>query len=184
MAQVVGHEIRNPLAVINNSAYFLKAKLGEGVDVKVAKHLGIISSEVTRADALIEDIQTAFRRPFAPVKKPVPWAEMVGEAKATKKFSGEAPLVDPKIMADVIKRLIQNAVEAGGAVTLAGDARGLVIKDSGPGFPAEILPLLFEPFVTTKAKNLGLGLYICKKAVEAHGGKLTVEKPSTVRITL
>lgn len=187
MATVVGHELRNPLAVINNSIYFVKAKLGEGADAKVAKHLGIIESEVKRADALIEDIQLAFRRPFAPVKKPTDWADLMPKGvKVSAKLSG-SPDVDAKLMADAVKRLVQNAVEAageGGKVSVVADATSFTVSDSGPGFRPEVLAQLFEPFVTTKPKNLGLGLVIAKKVVEAHGGKLTVQKPSTVRITL
>ena len=64
-AAVVGHELRNPLAAINNSAYFLKAKLGQGrsLDPKVEKHLNIVASEIERADRMIADI-IAFARPL------------------------------------------------------------------------------------------------------------------------
>ena len=63
IASVVGHELRNPLAVINNSAYFVKAKLaGSALDPKVEKHLKIIESEITRADDLISDILTYSRK--------------------------------------------------------------------------------------------------------------------------
>ena len=45
MANVIAHEIRSPLAVINTSVYFVKTKLGTGADAKVAKHLGMIEIE-------------------------------------------------------------------------------------------------------------------------------------------
>src|SRR5271156_4526061 len=63
IASVVGHELRNPLAVINNSAYFLKTKLGQDgkLDPKVEKHLGIVVGEIGRADGLIADILTYSR---------------------------------------------------------------------------------------------------------------------------
>jgi two-component system sensor kinase FixL len=49
------------------------------------------------------------------------------------------------------------------------------IGDTGPGLPAEIRTKLFEPFVTTKAGGLGVGLSICRVIIEAHGGQLQAE---------
>jgi signal transduction histidine kinase len=50
------------------------------------------------------------------------------------------------------------------------------IKDTGPGIPKEILPKLFSKFTTgNSSKGTGLGLYICKSIVEAHGGKIWAE---------
>jgi signal transduction histidine kinase len=63
IAGVIGHELRNPMAVINNSAYFVRSKLGSaGLDPKVEKHLKIIESEIARADHMISDI-LFFTRP-------------------------------------------------------------------------------------------------------------------------
>ena len=47
--------------------------------------------------------------------------------------------------------------------------------DTGTGMTAEVLAKIFTPLFTTKAKGMGLGLAICKRIVEAHGGKITVE---------
>jgi signal transduction histidine kinase len=47
--------------------------------------------------------------------------------------------------------------------------------DSGTGIPKDILPKLFSPLVTTKAKGMGMNLAICNRIVEAHGGKVSVE---------
>jgi signal transduction histidine kinase len=51
----------------------------------------------------------------------------------------------------------------------------LAIQDNGPGFPAELLPRLFEPYVTTKEKGTGLGLAIVKRIVEEHSGQIHAE---------
>jgi signal transduction histidine kinase len=61
------------------------------------------------------------------------------------------------------------------------------VTDSGPGFPEEVLRHACEPFHTTKAKGLGLGLAICRSIITAHGGRLTVangDKGAVVRFTL
>ena len=49
------------------------------------------------------------------------------------------------------------------------------IADTGPGLPLDIRAKLFEPFVTTKASGLGIGLSICRVIIEAHGGRLQAE---------
>jgi signal transduction histidine kinase len=49
------------------------------------------------------------------------------------------------------------------------------IADTGPGLPLDIRAKLFEPFVTTKAGGLGIGLSICRVIIEAHGGRLQAE---------
>ncbi len=51
----------------------------------------------------------------------------------------------------------------------------LCIEDNGPGFPADLLPRAFEPYVTTKEKGAGLGLAIVKRIVEEHGGEISAE---------
>ncbi len=49
----------------------------------------------------------------------------------------------------------------------------LSLQDNGPGIPEDLLPQLFEPYVTSKRKGTGLGLAIVKKIVEEHGGTLS-----------
>jgi signal transduction histidine kinase len=82
----------------------------------------------------------------------------------------------------VLLNLGLNAVEAmpeGGTLTLsAARAPGgirITVADTGSGIPAELLPRIFDPWVTTKTRGLGLGLPIARRIVEAHGGTLDVE---------
>jgi C4-dicarboxylate-specific signal transduction histidine kinase len=52
---------------------------------------------------------------------------------------------------------------------------GVILSDTGPGIKPELLPHLFEPFITTKDYGLGLGLSICYSIIQKHGGQITVE---------
>jgi signal transduction histidine kinase len=78
--------------------------------------------------------------------------------------------------------VVQNAIEAmpqGG--TLSIECRRtdtevqLQVRDTGPGVPADVLPRIFEPLYTTKPGGTGLGLYIVREILVAHGGGVTVE---------
>ena len=193
IANVVGHELRNPLAVINNSAYFLKAKLGGGADPKVAKHLAIIESEIARADRLISDI-VAYSRKLEPrisrfslnglVSGLLDEYEAVPGRKIERQFCpGELEVsADQGLLEEAVRRLLDNAFDAAGAsgtvgVSTADGASGAVVavSDDGPGVDPKVRDSLFDPFVTTKPRGLGLGLSFARKALAAHGGTVAVE---------
>ena len=91
-------------------------------------------------------------------------------------------VIDPIKIQRVLDNMTKNALEAmpqGGILTLSTgiDTGKIYIKvsDTGVGIPKEKLSTLFKPFQTTKSKGLGLGLSYCKRAVEAHGGRIQVE---------
>lgn len=193
IASVVAHELRNPLAVINNSAYFVKTKLGMAAekDPKVDKHLGIISSEIARADRMIADM-LAFSRPLEIKTGKVALGAVADEALAacsvpagvSVKRSGKAPEVcaDARVLADALRRVMDNALEAmagSGTMTVSlGSDGGQVfveVRDTGPGIKPEALASAAQPFFTTKPRGLGLGLAVAEKVMLAHGGSLEVK---------
>lgn len=67
-----------------------------------------------------------------------------------------------------------------------GDTVQLLVRDAGPGVPADLRERVFEPFFTTKpiGSGTGLGLSICQQIVQAHGGRLELTGPSEFRVTL
>jgi signal transduction histidine kinase len=98
---------------------------------------------------------------------------------------GEAVVfADPYYLRQVFENLVRNACEAmhdqaDRRLTLrvesaAGSAE-VRVTDNGPGIEAEKLDQIFQPFVSTKGKGMGLGLAICREIVEGHGGRLEVE---------
>jgi signal transduction histidine kinase len=102
---------------------------------------------------------------------------------------GDSLLVDadPRRVSQVLGNLLSNALKftpEGGAIEATaqrdGDFVRFTVLDTGPGIPADELPMLFDRFYQTrdnslKRKGLGLGLAICKGLVVAHGGRIWVE---------
>jgi signal transduction histidine kinase len=203
MASVVGHEIRNPLAVINNSIYFIKTKLGTGgePDVKITKHIKIIESEIQQANGIINEILTYSRQRELQLEKVRinDWLEELlsvypfpPHIQVEKLFDPANPSVeiDKTEMQQAVRNLVGNGIEVmpapkGGKVTIrsvipeAGWVR-VDIADAGSGIPQDVLDKIFAPFFTTKARGTGLGLAVVRKVVDHHKGKVDVE--STVGV--
>ena len=205
-SSVIGHDLRNPLAVINNSAYFVRAKLGgKNLDPKVEKHLKIIESEIARADKLIGDMLT-FSRPYEPAIETKAVDPVVEDAVAAYAppeggkvdlktgAKGASAKLDVKALHDAVKRLLDNAFaaqEEKGTVKVATaigkDGITVAVIDTGKGVETKIEPIMYEAFMTTKPKGLGLGLSLARKYLEGVGGSVSHEtgpKGSTFRLTL
>lgn len=203
MASVVGHEIRNPLAVINNSIYFIKTKLGTGgePDAKITKHIKIIESEIQQANGIINEILTYSRQRELQLEKVRinDWLEELlsvypfpPHIQVDKFFDSTNPFVeiDKTEMQQAVRNLIGNGIEVmpapkGGKVTIRSivPETGWVridIADAGSGIPQDVLDKIFAPFFTTKARGTGLGLAVVRKVVDHHKGKVDVE--STVGV--
>ena len=106
----------------------------------------------------------------------------------------------PKLVADrvslqhVLLNLVMNAMEAIEQMPgprevkvqsrETGDGIEVTVRDNGPGVPAELLPRIFEPFVTTKSDGIGLGLAIARSIVEAHRGRITASNAGGARFVI
>lgn len=192
IAASIAHELRNPLAVIQNARFFLSRRTKEA-DPKWAEYLGIIEQEVNAADCIIVDL-LEITRAKEPSKQEVDLVELARSAfdrvigaegvRIEVRVPKEPFLIhaDPSQLRQVLSNLITNSVQAmdgpGTIVLGARDCRGqalITLEDDGPGIPPDLIDRVFEPLFTTRAKGTGLGLPICRQIVERHGGSIEVD---------
>ncbi|MDQ3266598.1 MAG: protoglobin domain-containing protein [Myxococcota bacterium] len=188
----IGHELRNPLSVIETSLFILKGRLGD--DERARKHTDRIGEQVKISNDIITQLLDMIRdRPLNRARVALP--EVISDAArsvqlppgVTLELSGVEAL--PTVSGDagqlrqVVLNLMENAVHAcgeTGQVKLTGSTVGgsveLAVEDSGPGVDPAIKKRLFEPLVTTKTKGIGLGLALVKRIVERHQGSITYQQ--------
>jgi signal transduction histidine kinase len=197
MASVVGHELRNPLAVMNNSVYFLRSKLLSGneadLDPKIEKHFKIIESEIVKSNMIIRDVLD-FARNRAINAAPRKIDELVEKAieriqvppdvtlRKTLQLNDLEAMVDEDELRQVLVNLMENACQAmtsGGTLSIGTKTQEgfveILIGDTGCGIPQEHLNKIFAPFFTTKSRGTGLGLAVVKKIIERHQGVIEVK---------
>jgi len=205
----IAHEMRSPLGVIQNAIYYLKSKLSkipELNDSKIMKHATIIENEVTVSSKIIDGLLSLSKR-VSLTLLPIDLEAKITDALASIPIPPRIEVVReqepnlPHINADadqiqrVFVNLIRNAEEAmraGGELKIVTRADGkkliVEISDTGVGIDERMLPMLFEPFSTTKSYGIGLGLSIVKKIISEHKGKIevnsTVGAGTTFTVTL
>lgn len=197
VARRLAHEIKNPLTPIQLSAerlqFKLAGKLANGDADMLARGTQMIINQVQAMKRMVDDFRDYARLP-TPDVVPLDLNELIGEVlglyeSSSATISLELAVDLPPILGDatqlrqVIHNLLRNAEDAlegdgSGRISIATRANSrhaeLLITDNGPGFPAEILPRIFEPYVTTKAKGTGLGMPIVKKIVDEHQGTIEI----------
>jgi signal transduction histidine kinase len=191
LAGGVGHELRNPLAVISNAIYYLRMKLAES-DQDVKEYLGIIDSEVRNSEKIVSDLLDFSRaEPSEPERVQISKlvADVLQRLTIPDNTAVEAEIpedlppaiADPLQMTQVLANLITNAHQAmprGGKLKIAAEARDgkayISVSDDGCGISEENVGRLFEPLFTTKPRGVGLGLPICRILVQANGGSIQV----------
>jgi signal transduction histidine kinase len=209
LAAAVAHEIRNPLSAVSMGLQRLRAEFEPAEPEEYRRMVDLVRGEVRRLNTIVEEF-LSLARPIQLRPEPVPVAALLDEIRElVGPQAGQAgiaigrviPASLPDVRADrnrikqVLLNLVLNAIEAtpsGGRLTLGAAASSagltLTVTDTGSGIPAEVLPRVFEPYVTTKTRGLGLGLAIARQIVEAHGGRIEVESQAgsgtSFRITL
>ncbi len=206
VADTVGHELRNPLGVMNNAVYFLQTVLADA-DGTTREYLDIIKDEIGEAERIVSDLLDAVRTK-PPRQAAVDVAEVIGQTlrkcdiPASISIKLDIPqtlspvYADPMHLHQVFWNLITNAVEAmpeGGMLGIRaeegpGQALRISITDSGSGIAPENLHKLFQPLFTTKVRRVGLGLVVVKNLTQVNGGNVEVEsepgKGSVFTVTL
>ena len=213
MAGGVGHELRNPLGVMANAVYFLKATLPEAGET-TRKYLDMLDDEIRNADKIITDLLDYSRgRPAE--REEVAVSELVARAldrypppegvEVGAEIAPDLPpvFVDAAQIGQVLNNLISNAYQAipegGKLIISAGLAEGepvgsrqsavrISVSDTGTGISKENISKVFEPLFSTRTRGIGLGLAVSRNLVEANSGSIEVEsqegKGSTFAVVL
>jgi len=205
LTTMVAHDLRNPLQGIQNAVYYLKTKFGSTPDNKTSKMLNLIQRDIEYSDKIVRDLlDYSADIPLASsettlqliVKEALETVEVPQNILVVNSVADEFKIrVDRDRMKRAFVNIIKNAFDAmpsGGHLTVVGRQENGILEiafsDTGRGIPAEVLEKVGKPLFTTKAKGMGLGFAICKRIVEAHGGKIsiesTVEKGTTVKLKL
>jgi nitrogen fixation/metabolism regulation signal transduction histidine kinase len=204
VARRLAHEIKNPLTPIQLSAERLRRRLMpalQGSDAEmVDRSTHTIVQQVEAMKQMVNDFSEYARAPGMQIAA-FDVQSLLGEVMDLYRAREGGPRIQSSTAAEVVlieadrsrlrqvlNNLLSNAVEAleGRAdgdiqleilnAALEGQAAVEIrVSDNGPGFPSELLPRVFDPYVTSKPRGTGLGLAIVRKIVEDHGGSIEAE---------
>ncbi|HTG18416.1 MAG TPA: PAS domain S-box protein, partial [Reyranella sp.] len=205
MASTLAHEINQPLTAISNYLKGCQRLLEriEGESAPVLRDaVGKAADQALRAGDIIRRLREFVargesERRIESLPKLIEDASTLALIGARENGVEVSFRLDPNadlVLADriqiqqVLVNLIRNAIEVMiessndrrleiATVANSDDAVEVSVADTGAGLTQEVAQHLFQPFVTTKRKGMGLGLSICRTIVEAHGGKIWVEAP-------
>lgn len=196
LAAEIAHQVKNPLAIINNATFSLRRALANGRG-DVTQQINIIQEEIERSDRIITQLMGYARLAEGRVERinvaeemeralTEVFPEAAGyEVEIGRNYGTNVPLLVMQRghLNAILVNLFQNAREAlegRGHLDVGVQRTGeyvveISIKDDGPGIPAEQSERIFEPYYTTKDKGTGLGLAIVKHNVDLYGGGIRVE---------
>ena len=188
------HQIKNPLAIINNAVFSLQRAANEGRDI--SKQLEIIQEEVERSDRIITQIMGYAQLSDGHVEKlnlidevnraveeTFPAAVELG-IQVERRYGPHLPplLMQRQHLSQILINILQNAREAlngKGKVLISvishGDSVEITVVDDGPGISPDKVEKVFEQYYSTKEKGTGLGLAIVKHNVELYAGSVRAE---------
>lgn len=194
---MVGHDLRNPLQIITSEVYIAKDELKKFPESQIRTNmqecLTTIYSQVSYMTKITSDLQTLVKPIHLDAKtiklKPLvlmtlTQIDIPENVKADIEINeSQTVYADPELLKRALINLASNAIEAmpkGGELKLIARSHldkdiCLIVEDTGTGISeAKKLEIFKTPF-TTKTKGQGLGLIICKKIIEAHGGDISFD---------
>ena len=200
---MLGHELQTPLSIIKGYTSTLARSDAKWNKKTLREGLQVIEEECDRLSKLVNRLLLASRiesRTVTIKKEPVQLPAMAGKVvrrlesvttihRFEVDFAADFPVVyaDPDRMEEVLTNLVDNAIKyspKGGRIAItgrdSGDSVEVTVADEGIGIQRRELGRVFERFrrgensQVQKVRGMGLGLYICKSIIEAHGGKIEV----------
>lgn len=197
LAASLAHELRNPLTSMKT--LIQSAREQGGASALEDQDLGILEEEITRLNATVQTFLDYARPPklersHVDVREIVLRTVQLVSRRAEQqgvRIESTLPEELPTLYADaeqlrqVLLNLLLNAIDAqqsGGTIeinvsAITAEPQSAVLQieilDDGPGLPKELGGRIFEPFMSTKETGTGLGLPICKRIIEEHGGQIT-----------
>ena len=197
----VAHELRNPLGTIATSVHVVRHKCGDP-DLGIEKALDRAERGLKRCDAIVTELLD-FARAKGVQPEPIALDAWLSALLDEQDVPGGITLVrdlqtggavvrfDPEALRRALINLVENACQAmtdgGGAradtaqrrLTVASRVAGgrveIVVADTGPGIPEEVLPQVLEPLFSTKPFGTGLGLPTVQRTLEDHGGGIEID---------
>ena len=193
LAAGMAHEIKNPLTALKTFTEFIPEKQNDPIFLK--KLYEVFTMETQRIQEVVQEL-LEFAKPKTPRFKSVNIGPIINSTvdflsgdllkrsiqwTISCRHNGATIQADQDQLRQILINLIQNAADAmptGGTLTLATQVNDgyleLAITDTGEGIPKELLPKIFDPFVTTKPTGTGLGLAMVQTLVRAHHGTISV----------
>ncbi len=187
--RVISHELNNSLAPVSSLVHSLQRMARDpSKSNRVDEAFETIRERLDHLSRFIDGYARFARLP-APRLEAVSWRAFVGslgefpDLEVLGSLPSEPGYFDPAQMRQVLVNLLKNAYEASGeqpqvSLRVEGTAEGtyLQVKDQGRGMDDETLEKALLPFYSTKQTGTGLGLPLCREIIEAHGGKISLQR--------